>query len=239
MQVNVTDKKTVYEYGLEELHRVSQDEAAHRKLGQDFREARGNEGARLHVTLQAINEADKRALSAISNLLAELQEKTAHLNHLIQSFEAQANRRFDGVENLANTRFTAVENLTNTRFDGLHTDLKQRAEALTVQINSFSNAEHEHFAAMKTQVGSFQQAIWNQNDTHFNAVSTQLRESTERLAFDTRKLRDEVVSLVDSRMNQADASFAAIRGDVEVVKYLVMDLIKDRIGRTDPKQKPF
>ena len=217
MQVNVTEKKNVYEIGLEELHRVSQDETAHRKLGQDFREARGNEGARLHVTLQAVNEADRRAMTAISNLLAELQEKAAQLNHLVTSFEATANRRFDGV----------------------HEDLKQRAEALTVQVNSFANAEHEHFASTKTQLTSFQQAIWNQNDTHFNAVSTQLRESTERLAFDTRKLRDEVVSLVDSRMNQADASFAAIRGDVEVVKYLVMDLIKDRIGRSDPKQKPF
>jgi len=239
MQVNVTEKKSVYDYGVEELHHVSQDEVAHRRVDAEFKEARGREGARLHVTLKAISEADQRTLSAISNLLAELQERTNQLNHLIQSFEAQANRRFDGVENLANTRFTAVEQLTNKRSDGLHEDLKQRAEALTIQVNSFANAEHEHFAAIKTQVGSFQQAIWNQNDTHFNAVSTQLRESTERLAFDTRKLRDEVVSLVDSRMNQADASFAAIRGDVEVVKYLVMDLIKDRIGRTDPKQKPF
>ena len=217
MQVNVTEKKSVYEVGLEELHRVSQDEVQHRRVDTEFKEARGREGARLHVTLQAISEADRRAVTAINALTAELQEKTAQLNHLIQSFEGT----------------------TDKRFNGIHEDLKARADALTVQVNSFANAEHEHFAAIKSQVGSFQQAIWNQNDTHFNAVSTQLREATERLAFDTRKLRDEVVSLVDARMNQADASFAAIRGDVEVVKYLVMDLIKDRIGRSDPKQKPF
>ena len=217
MQVNVTEKKSVYEVGLEELHHVSQDEVAHRRVDAEFKEARGREGARLHVMLQAVSEADRRAITAINSLTAELQEKAAQLNHLITSFETSADKRFTGV----------------------HEDLKQRAEALTIQVNSFANAEHEHFAAIKSQVGSFQQAIWNQNDTHFNAVSTQLREATERLAFDTRKLRDEVVSLVDSRMNQADASFAAIRGDVEVVKYLVMDLIKDRIGRTDPKQKPF
>jgi uncharacterized protein YukE len=217
MQVNVTEKKSVYEVGLEELHHVSQDESAHRRIDTEFKEARGREGARLHVTLQAISEADRRALAAIDALTTEVQEKSAQLNHLVQSFEGTADKRFSA----------------------FHEDLKARAESLMVQVNSFANAEHEHFAALKSQVGSFQQAIWNQNDTHFNAVSTQLREATERLAFDTRKLRDEVVSLVDARMNQADASFAAIRGDVEVVKYLVMDLIKDRIGRSDPKQKPF
>lgn len=217
MQVNVTEKKSVYEVGLEELHHVSQDESAHRRIDTEFKEARGREGARLHVTLQAISEADRRAVAAINALTAELQQKTAQLNQLVQSFEGTADKRFSGV----------------------HEDLKARAEALTIQVNSFANAEHEHFASLKSQAASFQQAIWNQNDTHFNAVSTQLREATERLAFDTRKLRDEVVSLVDARMNQADASFAAIRGDVEVVKYLVMDLIKDRIGRSDPKQKPF
>lgn len=217
MQVNVTEKKSVYEVGLEELHHVSQDEAAHRRIDAEFKEARGREGARLHVTLQAISEADRRAIAAINALTSELQQKSAQLNQLVQSFEGTADKRFQGI----------------------HDDLRARAEALTVQVNSFANAEHEHFASLKSQVSSFQQAIWNQNDTHFNAVSTQLREATERLAFDTRKLRDEVVSLVDSRMNQADASFAAIRGDIEVVKYLVMDLIKDRIGRSDPKQKPF
>ena len=217
MQINVTEKKSVYEAGLEELHHVSQDEAAHRRIDTEFKEARGREGARLHVMLKAISEADQRNLAAINSLLSELQQKTAQLNQLIQGFENGADKRFNGV----------------------HEELRARADALTIQVNSFANAEHEHFASVKTQLGSFQQAIWNQNDTHFNAVSTQLRESTERLAFDTRKLRDEVVSLVDARMNQADASFAAIRGDVEVVKYLVMDLIKDRIGRSDPKQKPF
>ena len=225
MQVNVTDNnKTVYEVGVEELHKLSNDEAVHRRIGTEFREARGNEGARLHVTLQSISEQDRRAtentrrtLAAIEALSSDLQQKTAQLTHLIEAFEATANNRFTGV----------------------HEDLKTRAEALTIQVNSFANAEQEHFASVRNQVNAFQQAAWNQADTHFNALSTQTRESTERLAFDTRKLRDEVVSLVDSRMNQADASFAAIRGDVEVVKYLVMDLIKDRIGRSDPKQKPF
>jgi len=198
----VSNGKSIYEVGLNELHAVTTDEAVHKKIDNDFREARGREGARLHVTLQALSEADRRnqestqaTLHAIATLTAELQEKSAQLTHLIQSFEATADKRFTGVHE---------------------------------QISGFWQAENEHFNTMRTQVGQFE-----------NALSTQTREATERLAIDLRKLRDEVVSLIDSRMNQSDAAFAAVRGDVEVVKFLVMDLIKDRIGRTDPKQKPF
>jgi ElaB/YqjD/DUF883 family membrane-anchored ribosome-binding protein len=198
----ISNGKSIYEVGLNELHVVTNDETLHKKIDNDFREARGREGARLHVTLQALSEADRRAqentqatLNAIATLTAELTEKSAQLTHLVQSFEATADKRFTGVHE---------------------------------QISGFWQAENEHFNTMRTQVGQFE-----------NAISTQTREATERLAVDLRKLRDEVVSLIDSRMNQSDAAFAAVRGDVEVVKFLVMDLIKDRIGRTDPKQKPF
>lgn len=207
----------VYDFGVSELHQVSTDDAVHKKVDNEFREARGREGARLHVMLKTMSEVDRRNIEAISNLTAELQAKTQQLNELIANFNGSADKQFSG----------------------LHDDLKQRAEALTIQINSFANAEHDHFATLKNQVATFQQTAWNQADTNFNALSTQNRESTERITFDVRKLRDELVSLIDSRMNQTDASFAALRSDVEVVKYLVMDLIKDRIGRTDPKVKPY
>lgn len=216
-QITTSNGSSVYDFGLSELHRVSTDDAAHKKVDNDFREARGREGARLHVTLKSINEADRRNIEAIGKLTAELQEKTQQLNELINNFE----------------------NTSEKGFRGLHDDLKQRAEALTIQVNSFANAEHDHFATLKNQIATFQQTAWNQADTNFNALSTQNRESTERITFDVRKTRDELVALVDSRMNQTDASFAALRSDVEVVKYLVMDLIKDRIGRTDPKAKPY
>ena len=198
-----TQNGSVYDYGVRELHQLSADETLHRRIDNEFREARGREGARLHVLLRAVSESDRRQLEAIQSLAAELQEKASQLSHLIETFESTADRRFNGV----------------------HDDLRQRADALS--------------ALVRESTTTIQQTLWNQAETNFNTLSSQSRESTERLAFDVRKLRDEVISLVDSRMNQADASFAALRGDVEVVKFLVMDLIKDRIGRSDPKQKPF
>lgn len=231
----MSNNTTIYEIGLNELHRVSADESTHKQVDNEFREARGREGARLHVTLKALSEAERRnnentraTLESIAQLTSELQTRAAALTNLIQTFENTADKRFSGV----------------------HDDLRSRADSLVAQVNAFANAELEHFGTIRNQMTVFQQAVSlqvqetrsalaSQSDAHFQAVSSQARENTERLAVDLRHVRDEVVGLVDSRMTQADASFAALRGDVEVVKYLVMDLIKDRIGRSDPKQKPF
>src|SRR5436309_3450377 len=101
------------------------------------------------------------------------------------------------------------------------------------ELNESRGRETARLHVTLTELNEARLALANQADGSLQSLSSQQRENTERLAVDVRKLRDEVVSLVDSRMNQADASFAALRGDVEVVKYLVMDLIKDRIGRND------
>jgi len=193
---------SIYEVGLNELHRVSGDKGAHDQVDNEFKEARGREGARLHVTLRAMSETDRR-----------------------QNDNSQAT-------------WNAISRLTQ--------ELNERATALTNLINTFEDSQDKRVAGVAEQARVIQQAIQEtrssisaQSDAHFQALSSQARENTERIAVDLRHVRDEVVGLVDSRMTQADASFAALRGDVEVVKFLVMDLIKDRIGRSDPKQKPF
>ena len=193
---------SIYEVGVNELHRVSTDKSTHDQIDNEFKEARGREGARLHVSLRAISESDRRQ-----------------------------------TENSQST-WNAIARLTQ--------ELNERSTALTNLINQFEDSQDKRVAGVAEQARVIQQAVQEtrasisaQSDAHFQALSSQARENTERLAVDLRHVRDEIVGLVDSRMTQADASFAALRGDVEVVKFLVMDLIKDRIGRSDPKQKPF
>lgn len=204
---------TIYEVGLSELHRVSTDKGAHEQVDNEFREARGREGARLHVTLRAVSESDRRqsensqnTWNAISRLTAELNERTNALTNLINTFEDSQDKRIAGVA--------------------------LQATHLKDQVATFQQI-------ITQSVQETRSAVSAQSDAHFQAISSQARENTERVAVDLRHVRDEIVGLVDSRMTQTDASFAALRGDVEVVKFLVMDLIKDRIGRSDPKQKPF
>jgi hypothetical protein len=120
-------------------------------------------------------------------------------------------------------------------------ELAQRAQDLSELLRAVethtASRVGEAETSLSSQVAEARKTIWNQNEASLQTISTQNRENTERLAVDVRKLRDELVSLVDSRMTQADASFAALRGDLEVVKFLVMDLIKDRIGRADLRVK--
>ncbi len=257
MQHNIANGATIYEIGLKELHRVSTDESARKIVDTEFTEARGRETARLHVTLKAIAEQDARTaaharevLGAIERVSTELQDRAAQLSHLIESFESMSDKRFTGVHDDLRTRADALTALVSSRSDGISDLLNRRSDGLVSQVREFASTERDHFEGAKAQVADFRAAaaaqlqeartgLWTQADNQFVALQTQGRESTERAAVDVRNLRDEVVRLVDSRMNQADASFAAIRGDLEVVKFLVMDIIKDRIGRTDPKAKPF
>lgn len=197
---------TIYDIGVRELHRISQDDSARRQADQDLNEARGRDGARLHVTLTALNAMDKRTMEALDAMANDLTRRAAELADSVRHVDETAAKRAEDLVAVTQTLSTSLINLQN---------------------------------ALSTQIHEARLALANQADGSLQSLSSQQRENTERLAVDVRKLRDEVVSLVDSRMNQADASFAALRGDVEVVKYLVMDLIKDRIGRNDPKSKSY
>jgi ElaB/YqjD/DUF883 family membrane-anchored ribosome-binding protein len=197
---------TVYDIGVRELHRISQDEAVRKEIDHQLNESRGRETARLHVTLTALNAMDRKTMEALDALASAVT----------------------GTDGVAEKRMAEIVVLTNQ----LAQVLRENTEATRNHLMSLQNG-------LSTQVHETRLALANQADGSLQSLSSQQRENTERLAVDVRKLRDEVVSLVDSRMNQADASFAALRGDVEVVKYLVMDLIKDRIGRNDPKSKTY
>jgi hypothetical protein len=48
--------------------------------------------------------------------------------------------------------------------------------------------------------------------------------------------QDVFARLVDRRFNQTDIAFASVRADVEVVKSLLTDIIKSRIGRSERNQ---
>jgi 2'-5' RNA ligase len=208
---------TVYDIGVRELHRISQDETVRKEIDHQLNESRGRETARLHVTLTALNAMDRKNMEALEAMASELQARVAELSHAVA-----------GTEGVAEKRAQEIVTLTSQ----LTTTLRENADATRNHLMTLQNS-------LSTQVHEARLALANQADGSLQSLSSQQRENTERLAVDVRKLRDEVVSLVDSRMNQADASFAALRGDVEVVKYLVMDLIKDRIGRNDPKSKTY
>lgn len=102
-------------------------------------------------------------------------------------------------------------------------------------VESLTKRVEKAEAALLKRVQDAQESLQKQADTNFNSLAEQERDDTSVVRRDLHESRDEIVRLVDSRMNQSDASFAAVRADMEVLKFMVMDLIKDRIGRrSDP-----
>jgi hypothetical protein len=51
------------------------------------------------------------------------------------------------------------------------------------------------------------------------------------------EFRDEATRLIDRRFNQTDVAFAAVRADQEVIKALLTDIIKDRLGRAESRSR--
>lgn len=226
----------IYDMGLEELRRVSVEDASRKKIETDFTEARGRETARLHVTLKALDEMETQTLDSIERLASELDERSNQLKHLVENFEASSGKHLDDVHGRLTERVGELQRAVGQQVDEVR--------------NVLSEAQRQNFDALTRQVGDFRGALTNevqgstrslaeQSRQQFDSLSALGRESTEAVSRDVADARDELVKLVDSRMNQADASFAALRGDIEVLKYLVMDIIKSRVGRTDPNQRPI
>jgi hypothetical protein len=182
----------------------------------------------LHVPIQ---DKDKTAPTPIYDIGIQELHRISH--------DENARRTADHELNEARGRDGARLYVTLKALSEVDRRRDQNTRETVEALQGFARQLAEQVANLERQLQDARASIANQQEASLQSITTHAQESTDRLAVDVRKLRDEVVSLVDSRMNQADASFAALRGDVEVVKYLVMDLIKDRIGRTDPKPKSF
>lgn len=211
--MQVSNGKTIVEIGAEELHRVTIDESARKAVDSQFNEARGREAARLHVQLYAVTEADRRATENARATLESIERLAADLQERTQ----RLSHLIESFEQTADKRFNGVTETVNSGADSIRT-----------QVDNFWKGETQHFESLRQQVGAFQ-----------TALSTQTEQASVRATQDLRSVRDELVRMIDQHANQSDAAFAALRGDLEVVKFLVMDLIKDRIGRADPKAKPI
>lgn len=78
---------------------------------------------------------------------------------------------------------------------------------------------------------------WKSLDTKFDKTWDSLGQNfdatNERTKREIHDLREEMTKLLDRRFTQIDQTFASIRADIEVLKALQMELIKERIGRPE------
>lgn len=186
--------------------------------------ALGDQAAKNHAAVsdqltKSTASLTKTAEKAESALSDQLTKSTSNVTKTVKEAQgalseqvAEAQTALSGEigESLADlqSRTTTVLDTLKDSFTKLSRATAGSEENLKAQTNSFSTAVEE--------------------------LLTNVQNTLQKQTFE---FREELTRQVDKRMNQADVAFAAVRADQEVIKALLTDIIKDRMGRAEPKYR--
>ena len=119
------------------------------------------------------------------------------------------------------------------------TELTESIEGAQTAINERLETVHKSmksaFQELARATAGSEENIRAQTDSFSKAVETLLNDVRGDLDAKIAEFRDDATRLIDKRFNQSDVSFAAVRADQEVIKALLTDIIKDRLGRAEPR----
>jgi archaellum component FlaC len=128
-------------------------------------------------------------------------------------------RAIDTTYSNLSTQVAGLQEQTGENFD-------KTWEAVTEKFDKTWNTSEENFEKTWKDLQSKFDKTWESIGTNFDATN----ERTKREIHD---LREEMTKVLDRRFTHIDQTFASIRADIEVLKALQMELIKERIGRPE------
>lgn len=176
--------------------------------------------ASLLKSLEAAQRAlDEAVSSSQSTLTSAVSKAQAALGD-------QVSKAYTG---LAKTTEKAQASLSEQVADGV-TDLQKRNDALLATVK-------DSFTKLAKATAGSEENLKAQTNSFSTAVEELLANVQTSLQKQIFEFREETTRQVDKRMNQADVAFAAVRADQEVIKALLTDIIKDRMGRAEPKYR--
>lgn len=208
----------IYEVVGDELNKMSSDgDYAARIEKSILNEVRGREVWALHATLKAVSTHDER-----------LTERADGLQTRLDSFEQNVGRWFEETGRTGGTqhretldRISAFERNAQNWISSTRSDLQ----------NAVTGAER----SITSGVNDLRNVTLQRLDRFEDATSHNFSATNERIIRELGTVQDEVTALLDKRFNHIDQTFASVRADIEVLKALVMELIKERVGRPDIK----
>jgi len=208
--------ESIYDDGVKEIVALSENDTYARKVDNGpLSEARGKDVWQLHTSLRAVNQlglsVDKHASSlktAASTIDEHLHADTVAITGLVERHGSNLSRRIHDAQANVEERIGQFQAAVKASFDKLSRATAGTEENLRTQTDSFSKAVEELLLNV-------------QNDLDKKIL----------------EFRDESTRLMDKRFNQVDVTFAAVRADQEVIKALLTDIIKDRMGRSEPRVK--
>jgi len=206
----------IYEDAVKEIVALSENDTYAKKIDNGpLSEARGKDTWRLHGQLRAVDQLDKNLTNHVTSLQPSLHDIDEHLHEDTVA-----------VTNLVSTTRADVQNWLTDAKSTLGTDI----EKLTATVQS-------NFSKLAQATAGSEENLRSQTDSFSKAVENLLSSLQHDVDKKISSFQDEATRLIDKRFNQSDVAFAAIRADQEVIKALLTDIIKDRLGRPEPRSR--
>lgn len=239
----------IYKDAVNEIKSLAENDAYARKIDNGaLNEARGKDTWRLHAQLRAVDQVDRNLTRHVEGVRGALHEIDAHLNKdatVITTLVGTA--ASDLTEAVGKSRSTITTAITQTR-ETIESALESTQKAVTgavqtstsdvgKRVDNLNKLVRESFDNLSKATAGTEENLRTQTDAFSKAVQSLLGELQHGLDKRIIEFRDESTRQMDKRFNQSDVAFAALRADLEVVKALLTDIIKDRLGRPEPRNR--
>lgn len=248
----------LYNEGIQEIVKLAEDDNYAKKVDNGpLKEARGKDTWQVHSQLSTVSRLNQNLNTHVGALESHLNDLDGHLDaatELLSKLTSQTHK--ETIATLSSNLETVGAWVTSTR-KGLDKTINESSAEITEQVDKTGSAITERLEKVHTGVNerlevvhksmksAFQELaratagseenIRAQTDSFSKAVETLLNDVRGDLDAKIAEFRDDATRLIDKRFNQSDVSFAAIRADQEVIKALLTDIIKDRLGRAEPR----
>jgi hypothetical protein len=250
--------ENIYDDAVKEIVALSENDSYARKVDNGpLSEARGKDTWRLHAQLRAVDQVNvslMKEASAIKTSLSTLDEHlhtdTVAITNLVERHGtslagdvASASSSITSRVGEAQTSLSKAISSTRSELDSAVTEaqtvitnaVEQTTGGLGEQITKFSNAVKANFDNLAKATAGSEENLRAQTQAFSKAMEELLTTLQNNFEKEITEFRDEATRLIDKRFNQSDVAFAAVRADQEVIKALLTDIIKDRLGRAEPR----
>lgn len=135
---------------------------------------------------------------------------------------------------VSDTKDTLNEAVSKTQ-STLSKNVKDGVTDLQGRLDNLLQTVKDSFAKLAKATAGTEENLRTQTNAFSQAVEGLMGTLQTDLEKQITEFRDESTRQIDKRFNQSDVAFAAVRADQEVIKALLTDIIKDRMGRAEPK----
>ena len=190
----------------------------------------------LHTDTVAVTELVERHGSSLAGALSSAKSSIngsisgtqTTLSGELKSAQTSLAKAISGTKTDLDAAVTEAQTvITNT--------VEQSTESLAGQITKFSNVVKTNFEHLAKATAGSEENLRAQTQAFSKAMEELLNTLQNNFEKQIMEFRDEATRLIDKRFNQSDVAFAAVRADQEVIKALLTDIIKDRLGRAESR----